>query len=76
MFDNIIIIIKEMVRIHSWEEFLSYPKSKWGYPEPSGMTEDTIGINFYNIYIYILYFYFIILLSYNIYKLIIYLYIN
>jgi 5-formyltetrahydrofolate cyclo-ligase len=34
----------EMVRIHSWEEFLSYPKSKWGYPEPSGMTEDTIAL--------------------------------
>jgi len=35
---------KEMVKINSWEEFLSYPKSKWGYPEPSGMTEDSIGL--------------------------------
>jgi len=34
----------EMVKINSWEEFLSYPKSKWGYPEPSGMTEDSIAL--------------------------------
>jgi len=31
----------EMVKLNSWEEFLSYPKSKWGYPEPSGMSENT-----------------------------------
>jgi len=31
----------EMVKINSWEDFLSYPKSKWGYPEPSGMSEST-----------------------------------
>jgi len=35
----------EMVKINSWEEFLSYPKSKWGYPEPSGMTEDSTELN-------------------------------
>jgi len=34
----------EMVKINSWEEFLSYPKSKWGYPEPSGMTEDSTAL--------------------------------
>jgi len=34
----------EMVKLNSWEEFLSYPKSKWGYPEPSGMTEDSTAL--------------------------------
>ncbi|ORX51084.1 hypothetical protein BCR36DRAFT_583145 [Piromyces finnis] len=34
----------EMVKINSWEEFLSYPKTKWGYPEPSGMTENSTAL--------------------------------
>jgi len=34
----------EMVKINSWEDFLSYPKSKWGYPEPSSMSNSPIAL--------------------------------
>lgn len=29
----------EMVKLNSWEDFLSLPKSKWGYPEPRNIGE-------------------------------------
>ncbi|ORX84095.1 hypothetical protein BCR32DRAFT_326107 [Anaeromyces robustus] len=34
----------EMVKINSWEDFLLYPKSKWGYPEPSSMSNSPIAL--------------------------------
>jgi len=34
----------EMVKLNSWEEFLSYPKSKWGYPEPGSISENSTAL--------------------------------
>jgi len=34
----------EMVKLNSWEEFLSYPKSKWGYPEPKSISENSTAL--------------------------------
>jgi len=34
----------EMVKLNSWEEFLSFPKSKWGYPEPGSISEGSTAL--------------------------------